>query len=363
MGHPRTPVWLFLFIVSLPCLAATGATNSVTLSWNANSEPDIAGYRLYYGPASAPYGSLLDVSTTTATVSGLRTGATYTFAVTAYDTAGLESAYSLPVSLTAGSSQPIPISILANVSTRTLVASGDDIMIGGFIIDGVVPKKVALRALGPSLAALGLPGAMTDPFLQLIDSAGKVIASNDNWNVPGQEIQSDGLAPEDGREAALVATLDPGAYSALVSDRSGGSGIGLFELYDLDGDVGRVANISTRSRVEAGDNVMIGGFILTGSSANKVIVRAIGPSLANLGVKAVLRDPTLDLYDGYGTLIASNDDWRSAQEAEIIASQFAPSDDHEAAALVTLAPGAYSSIVRSADGTAGIALVEVYALN
>ena len=150
-------------------------------------------------------------------------------------------------------------------------------MIGGFIIDGVVGKKVALRAIGPSLTAAGVIGALADPFLQLVDSTGTVLASNDSWNVPGQEIESYGLAPTDPREAALVATLVPGSYSAIVSGK-GASGVGLFELYDLDADKGRVANISTRSRVETGDNVMIGGFILTGTTPNQVIVRAIGPS-------------------------------------------------------------------------------------
>jgi hypothetical protein len=363
MDGLKKQLWVLLSIVLLPYLDAAGATNSVTLAWNANSQPEVVGYRLHYGTASAPFSSVLDVKTTTATVSGLQTGATYTFAVTAYNTVGFESAYSQGVSVTPGSSRPIPTSILANVSTRTLIASGDNVMIGGFIIDGIVPKKVALRALGPSLAAFGLTGAAMDPFLQLVDSTGTVIASNDNWNVPGQEIQADGLAPADAREAALVATLKPGAYSAIVSDRAGGSGVGLFELYDLDSDLGRISNISTRSRVESGDNVMIGGFILNSPTANKLIVRAIGPSLAAVGVKGVLNDPTLDLYDSNGTLVASNDNWRSAQEAEISGSHFAPGDDREAAAVVTLAPGAYSSIVRSADGTAGVALVEVYALN
>ena len=236
-------------------------------------------------------------------------------------------------------------------------------MIGGFIIDGVVGKKVALRAIGPSLTAAGVIGALADPVLQLVDSTGNVIASNDSWNVPGQEIESYGLAPTDPREAALVATLVPGNYSAIVSGKGASSGVGLFELYDLDADTGRVANISTRSRVETGDNVMIGGFILTGTTSNQVIVRAIGPSLLAKGVTDALLDPTLELYDSNGNLLGFNDNWRSTQEAEIIATTVAPTDDREAAIVASLPPGAYSAVIRGVNDTTGVALVEVYALN
>ncbi|MGH8094574.1 MAG: fibronectin type III domain-containing protein [Chthoniobacterales bacterium] len=347
----------------LPGLVTAATTGAVVLVWNANTEPDIAGYRVHYGSASAPYSSVVDVATPTATVSNLENGVTYTFAVTAYNTGGAESGYSLPVSYTVGSSQVIPSAILANISSRTFVQTGENVMIGGFIIEGVVGKKVALRAIGPSLTAAGVSGAMADPVLQLVDSTGMVIASNDNWNVPGQEIESYGLAPTDAREAALVATLLPGTYSAIVSGKNATSGVGLFELYDLDADTGRVANISTRSRVETGDNVMIGGFILTGTTSNQVIVRAIGPSLLTKGVTDALLDPTLDLYDSNGTLLDSNDNWRSTQEAEIIATTVAPTDDRESAIVATLPPGAYSAIVRGTNNTTGVALVEVYALN
>ena len=352
-----------LSTIAFPPPLTANTSGSVTLSWNPNTESDIAGYHLHYGTASAPYEQELDVATTSAALSNLTDGATYTFAVTAYNTAGAESAYSQPVSYTVGSERVVPPAILANLSTRAVVEAGENVMIGGFIVDGVVPKKVALRALGPSLAADGVSGVIADPSLQLLDATGTVVASNDDWNVAGQQIQSYGLAPTDGREAALVATLSPGAYSAIVTGKDGASGVGLFELYDLDVDLGRVANISTRSRVESGDNVMIGGFIMTGIAGNEVIVRAIGPSLAALGVTDVLADPSLELYDSNGTLIESNDNWRSTQESQIIETNLAPGDNREAAIVTTLAPGAYSTIVRSATGASGIALVEVYALN
>ena len=351
----------FVCVFPFHVTAATAAT--VVLAWNANSESNLAGYRVHYGTASAPYEYLVDVATPTAAIPDLENGVTYTFAVTAYNTAGVESEYSTPLSYTIGSSRVIPTAILANISSRTAVQTGENVMIGGFIIDGVVGKKVALRAIGPSLTAAGVIGALADPFLQLVDSAGNVIASNDSWNVPGQEIESYGLAPTDAREAALVATLMPGNYSGIVSGKGASSGVGLFELYDLDADTGRVANISTRSRVETGDNVMIGGFILTGTTSNQIIVRAIGPSLLARGVSDALLDPTLELYDSNGDLLGFNDNWRSTQEAEIIATTVAPTDDREAAIVASLPPGAYSAIIRGANDTTGVALVEVYALN
>lgn len=358
---PTVLIALTSFLQAHSVLATTPGT--VVLVWNKNTEPDIAGYFVHYGTASAPYSSTLSVNSPTATISGLTNGYTYTFAVTAYNTAGAESPYSASVSYTVGSAQVIPTAILANISTRADVLTGENVTIGGFIIDGILPKKIALRALGPSLAAAGVTGSLQNPYLQLINSSGAVVASNDSWNVPGEEIESYGLAPSDSREAALVTTLTPGNYSAVVSGVDGTSGVGLFELYDLSPDAGRVANISTRSRVETGDDVMIGGFILNSPIPSKVIIRAIGPSLSSLGVVGALQDPNLELYDSYGTLLAANDNWRSTQESDIQATSIPPTDDREAALVITLNPGAYSTIVQGVNSTSGVALVEVYALN
>ncbi|HEX4665880.1 MAG TPA: fibronectin type III domain-containing protein [Chthoniobacterales bacterium] len=350
-------VFLLLFLLGTDLRAA-----SLTLYWDANSEPDLAGYRVHYGTAKYPYGSLVDIATTSATITNLKKGVTYTFAVTAYNTSGAESDYSAPISYTVGSPKVIPTAVLANISSRTFVQTGEDVMIGGFIVDGIVGKKVAVRAIGPSLTAAGVAGALGDPVLQIVDNTGAVVTSNDNWNVPGEELTSYGLAPADGREAGLVATLAPGAYSAVVSGQGNASGVALVELYDLDAETGRVANISTRSRVESGDNVMIGGFIL-GGSGTPVIVRAIGPSLAAVGIANALLDPRLELYDVNGTLLASNDNWRDEQEGEIVESGLMPSDDREAALLTTLSSGAYSAVISGATGGTGVALFEVYALN
>ena len=163
------------------------------------------------GRSSAPFNNQVDAKSPTATITNLENGVTYTFAVTAYNTAGAESAYSQPISYTVGSPRVIPEAVLHNVSDRAFVETGEDVMIGGFIVDGIVGKKVALRALGPSLADAGVSEALADPFLQIVDSSGAVVASNDNWNVPGQELDAFGLAPTDAREAALVITIEAGS--------------------------------------------------------------------------------------------------------------------------------------------------------
>ncbi len=347
----------------LVTFASASLAGSVNLTWSANPESDISGYRLHYGTAAAPYATVVDVTSTSSLVKNLTKGLTYTFAVSAYNASGVESGFSAPVSFTVGSPTIIPPATLANISSRALVGSGDNVMIGGFIIEGIVNKKVAVRAIAPSLSAYGLAGGMSDPVLQVVDARGNIVATNDNWNVPGEEVSALGFAPTDNREAAVVASLAPGSYTALVSGKSGDGGIALVDLYDLEPASGRVANISTRSRVKAGENVMIGGFIIGGTTNSKVLVRAIGPSLTAAGVTGALPDPALDLYDGNGSLVASNDNWRSSQEFDIMQTDVAPSDEREAAIVAALTPGAYSGVVRGSSGGTGVALIEIFALS
>ena len=250
---------------------------------------------------------------------------------------------------------------LLNISTRAGVGSDDDIAIGGFIVTGSTSKNILVRGIGPSLTAAGIQEALPDPMLQLVDqSEGTIVESNDNWrDTQEAEIVASGLAPTGDLESAMLVTLAPGAYTALLQDINGSSGVGLIEIYDLDETEGsQLANISTRAFVDTGDNVLIGGVII-GGGAGQALVRAIGPSLPLTGK---LADPTLDLYDTNGVLLASNDNWRDSQEAEITATMIPPTDDAESAILPTLAPGAYTAIVRGKDGTTGVALVEVYAL-
>ncbi len=250
---------------------------------------------------------------------------------------------------------------LINISTRMQVLTGDQVLIGGFIITGTDPKMVILRAIGPSLTDFGVAGALADPVLELRALDGSVIASNDNWTTDRAAIEATGLQPSKDLESAIVATLDPGAYTAIVNGKDGTTGVGLVEAYDLDtAAASELANISTRGFVATESNVMIGGFIL-GSEAN-VLIRAIGPSLTDFGVDGALADPTLELRDVQGTLISSNDNWRDPNEAEIEATGLQPSKDAESAVLETLSAGAYTAIVQGAGATTGVGLVEVYRL-
>jgi hypothetical protein len=251
---------------------------------------------------------------------------------------------------------------LTNVSTRLRVGTAENLLIGGFIITGSHNKKVLVRAIGPSLS---LSDKLADPTLELHDSSGQTIATNDNWvNAPNvQEIINTTIPPSNNLESAILMTLPTGAYTATVRGVNNTTGIGLVEAYDLDRNVNsRLVNISTRGLVQTSDNVLIAGMIVLGHTPQTVIVRAIGPSL---DVPGKLADPILELRDGNGALIRSNDNWRSDQEAEIIATTIPPANDLESAIVATLpANGAtYTAVVRGVNGTMGVAVVEVYGLN
>src|ERR1700730_5774869 len=261
---------------------------------------------------------------------------------------------------------PPPPGQLGNISTRAFVQTGDNVVIGGFIITGTGQKRIIVRAIGPSLANHGITNPLQNPTLELHDHTGAVIASNDNWmNAPNkQEIINSGLAPSNNLESAILTSLNPGAYTAIVRGVNNGTGIALVEGYDLNPTAGsKLGNMSTRALVQTGNNVMIGGFIITGSGQKNVIVRAIGPSLAQHGITNPLQDPTLELHNGNGAIIAFNDNWKDKQQAEMPATGLAPTNDKESAIVRTLAPGSYTAIVRGKNNTIGIALVEVYGLN
>lgn len=256
----------------------------------------------------------------------------------------------------------VPPAALGNISTRLRVGTGEQQLIGGFIITGNAPKKVLVRALGPSLGASGVQGALDNPFLEL-HAGDAVVASNDDWQqAPNTNEIPNGFAPSDGRESVVIATLDPGSYTALVRGAQGQTGVGLIEAYDLSGSsASKLANISTRGAVTSGDNVLIGGFIAVGSGGNtKVVLRALGPSLGKAGVSDALADTTLELIDANGTSVRQNDNWQDAQAGEIQASGIAPGDPAESAIVASLAPGSYTAIVRGKNNANGIGLVEVY---
>ncbi len=259
---------------------------------------------------------------------------------------------------------------LANISTRVVVGPNDDALIGGFIVRGTASKRVAIRALGPSLAAAGLTNLLADPTLELHNGTGAVLDSNDNWeDAPNeQEIVDAGLSPTKSNESVILRTLPAtaagAAYTAVIHGAGGAGGVGLVEVYDLDSGPGSsVLNISTRGDVQAGDNIMIGGFIVFGDGSQRVLVRAIGPSLAEAGIADPLDDPTLTLVNSQGTQIDFNDNWQDNPAAAAIeASTVAPNDPNESAVLQTLAPGAYTAVVRGAGSATGTGLVEAYAL-
>lgn len=250
--------------------------------------------------------------------------------------------------------------MLLNVSTRARVGTGTKVTIGGFIITGDVPKKVALRAIGPSL--VGVASVLSDPVLELYDFAGDLIAQNDNSSTLAPGDIPAGLKPADGRESIISETLPPGSYTGVLRGANGSTGVGLVELYDLDPASSRLSNISTRGEVGIGNEVMIGGFIIGGEDPTEVVVRALGPSLSAHNVPNVLPDPLLELYDGNGSLIFANDNWRATQEQAIIATGLAPSSDSESAVVATLAPGGYTAIMRDTGQASGVGLIEVYNL-
>ena len=266
---------------------------------------------------------------------------------------------------------------LLNISTRARVNTSDnldEILIGGFIVEAPpgVTKRVLVRAIGPSLAERGVSGALADTVVAIFDH-GTSIASNDNWREAQEdEIQATTIPPTNDLESAVVADLSAGEYTALVYGTRdtlispgdpAGQGVALVEIYDLDAaSSARVVNISSRGPVRRGDEVMIGGFIV-GDAVLRVLVRAIGPSLASRGVSGPLQDTVLELHNASGDAIASNDNWRDTQEAEIEATTIPPTDDREAAILASLPPGNYTAILRGKNDTTGRALVEVYALD
>ena len=279
-------------------------------------------------------------------------GSATSFAVTATDAAGNTSEFS-----------PAFRTRLLNISTRMRVLTGERVLIGGFIITGGDAKRVLIRGMGPSLSASNVPDALVDPVLQL-NEPGVFPTTNDNWrDTQEADIQATGIPPGNDVESAIVATLQPGPYTAILREKNGTPGVGLVEIYDLNQRAGsRLANISTRGFVDTGDNVMIGGFIAGPDSVGpiKVLIRAIGPSLSSAGVQDALQDPTLELFDFDGNKIDSNDNWKERQQAEIEATGIPPTNDKESALLTTLAAGNYTAIVRGKDNTTGVGLVEVY---
>ena len=254
-----------------------------------------------------------------------------------------------------------------NLSTRGLVASGDNVLIGGFIVSGTEPKNMVLRALGPSLSGFGLSNVLMDPVLKVYNSSGTLVATNDNWQSDPHHfvVESNGLAPARLSESAIARSLPPGAYTIVVRGKDPTPGIGLVELYDISPLAKpKFVNISTRGSVGTGDNILISGFIVGDVDSATVIVRALGPSLAVYGVSGVLGDPTLTIYDSKGSVIASNDNWQDNVNSSYLQKNgLTPPNALESALVLHLPAGTYTAVVRGGTGATGNALIEVYHLD
>ena len=248
------------------------------------------------------------------------------------------------------------------------VQTGDNVGIGGFIITGTAPKHVLLRAIGPSLAQV-VPDALADTVLELHGPDGFATVTNDNWmDDPVQRILilASGIPPTNNLESAIDATLNPGAYSAILSGKNNTSGVALIEVYDLSQAVpAKLGNISTRAFVSTGDNIVIAGFLLGGNNGvDRIVARGIGPSLLDLGIMNALVNPTLELRDSNGALLASNNDWQDdlAQAAELTAAGLALPNNLESGIAATLPPGPYTALLAGLNNGTGVGVVEVYDL-
>jgi len=260
---------------------------------------------------------------------------------------------------------PVPAGTVVNLSTRGQAGNGNNVLIAGFIIGGTAPKTVVVVAQGPSLVAGGVTNPLPNPALTLVRSSDQtVIGTNDDWGSAANaaQIQAAGFAPPDAKEAAIMMTLEPGAYTAIVSDLSGATGVGIVGVFAVDHPEVPLINISTRGQVFTGNDVMIAGFIIQGNAPRTVVIQGIGPALTAAGVPNALANPTLTLVRASdGAVIASNDDWQTASNAaDIQAAGLAPSDPRESAIMMTLQPGAYTAILAGAGGGTGNGIVGVF---
>ena len=304
---------------------------------------------------------------------GQSSSASYDMTSSAANTGGSHSSSAAGVTIDSGYPAQIATlaaGVLGNISTRLAVQTGENVLIGGFIITGTAPKQVLIRGIGPSLTHFGVTNALADPVVELHLPDGSVV-SNNNWKIDDQTQQSQeaiilatNAAPTDDLESAILITLNPGAYTAILSGKNQATGIGLVEVYDFSlAARATLANISTRGFVNTADNAMIGGFIVIPPERGNttLLIRAIGPSLTAFGINNALADPVLELHDSNGGSF-TNDNWQDDPNAALIPTSLRPKDSRESATYQTLPPGAYTVIVRGVNNTTGVGLIEVYAL-
>jgi hypothetical protein len=270
---------------------------------------------------------------------------------------------------------------LRNLSSRGQVGTGTNVLVAGFVVGGTTPKQVLIRAIGPSLTQFAIAGALANPQLQLFGGANgnALVASNDNWGGTTPIFNASGavgafaLSPTS-LDAVILTTLAPGNYTAQVSGVGGTTGVALVELYDVDNpspySSQKVVNISTRAIVGTGQAQLIAGFVISGNTAKKVLVRAVGPTLGAppFNLPGFLADPYLRLIRNTDNLVVrENDNWETGNDISLVtaaetgAGAFPlASGSKDAAILISLPPGSYSAEVTGNGSTTGIALVEVY---
>lgn len=362
----------FTFTGNAACLANQAPTAKLvanpetgnpplTVSFDASTsvDPDagdsIASFTFSFGDGSP------DVTQSSPTVSHTyKHGGGFFATLTVKDSTGTQSANVASVQIKVAAQ-------ILNLSSRLRVQPGDNALIGGFIILGSEPKKVILRGLGGSLTANGqpYPGRLEDPTLELHNSSGAVIAENDEWKSDQAEVESSGIPPTNDHEPAIVKTLDPGTYTVVMRGKNNSSGTGVVEMYDIGlAANARLANLSTRGFIGIGDDILIGGFFAGPQTAavTRVVMRALGPSLSAFNVPQPMQDPTIEVRDRNGELMASNDDWETSPEkAELISIGLQPNDPRESAIVMTnFEPGPYTALVRGKNGTVGVGLVEIF---
>jgi DNA-binding beta-propeller fold protein YncE len=289
--------------------------------------------------------------------------------ITGTSSGAINAAYS------GGTGQAVALQRLVNISSRARVGSADAVAIAGFVISGTESKPVLIRAVGPTLggAPFNVPGVLTTPSLELFRGATSIAtntgigANRAAIDAAGQLAGAFGLGAA-GTDAAILTTLAPGNYTAVVSSTSAAAGVALVEVYDLSGvSLGqKLLNISTRAAVGSGDNVLIAGFVVPPGTTKRVLIRGVGPGLGAFGVAGTLAQPTLTLYSG-STSLATNTNWSTSADAAAITAgslqvgAFGLSSN-DSALVATLAPGNYTAQVTGAGTTTGVALIEVYEL-
>ena len=331
-----------------PCRATPSPTPTATATSTPTATPTATATAT---PTATPVATPAATATATATVTP-RATATATPIATATSTPAATP-----------TATPTPDAHLANISTRMRVEAGDNVLIAGFIVQGDESKRIIIRGIGPSLGAFGIADPLQDPILELNENSVGTIATNDNWaeNANAAEIMMSNLAPVNPYESTLLLSVAPGSYTAVLRGKGGSTGVGLIEVYDLDGNSpAKVINISTRGFVLTGENVMIGGLIVTGNDSSTLVLRGLGPSLSEFGVPNALADPLLELHDGNGALIQANNNWRDSQEIAVQNTGLAPTNNLESAILISVTPGNYTAVLKGADGGTGNGLVEVY---